>query len=164
MYHVLEVAKHVINYSIDQKNEISNLKLQKLLYYIQAAFLVDMDRKCFDSPILAWEYGPVVEEVYKNYKKYGKEQIKDRQEDIKCLMFDAEKMRIVRCTIGNIGDEALRVIYRVVDAYAKVKDPFELVKKTHKEDPWKNTPLNEEISIDKIRTYYSKEKDKIYNR
>ena len=40
-YDVLEVCRHVINYSNEQDYGISNLKLQKVLYFIQAYFLID---------------------------------------------------------------------------------------------------------------------------
>lgn len=40
-YDVLEICRHVINYSNEQDYGISNLKLQKVLYLIQAYFLID---------------------------------------------------------------------------------------------------------------------------
>ena len=43
---------------------IKNLKLQKLLYYVQAYALLIFERKAFNEKIIAWSYGPVVEEVY----------------------------------------------------------------------------------------------------
>ena len=36
MYNVLDVCRHVINYSNEKDYGISNLKLQKILYFIQA--------------------------------------------------------------------------------------------------------------------------------
>ncbi len=164
MYGALEVAKYVINYSIETGNEVSNLKLQKLLYYIQAAFLVDEDRKCFNDPIIAWEYGPVVESVYKHYKKYGRNDIDDRQEATKCLKLDEKSIRIVRYKAKELDKDDISIINNVVNAYSNVKNPFVLVKKTHEEDPWKNTAINKEITADSIRNYYNKERGKIYNQ
>lgn len=40
-YDVLEICRHVINYSNEKDYGISNLKLQKMLYLIQAYFLID---------------------------------------------------------------------------------------------------------------------------
>ena len=50
-YDVLEVCRHVINYSNEQDYGISNLKLQKVLYLIQAYFLIDKTKNasCFDD-------------------------------------------------------------------------------------------------------------------
>ena len=52
-YDVLEVCRHVINYSNEQEYGISNLKLQKVLYLIQAYFLIDKTKSasCFDDKI-----------------------------------------------------------------------------------------------------------------
>lgn len=163
MYSALQIAKYIINYSIRQNNEVSNLKLQKLLYYVQAAFLVDKDKRCFKEPIIAWEYGPVVEDVYKAYKSYGRGLITDPQEDTKCLTFDSKIMKIVYQEIEKIEKEDRLIINNVVDAYADVTNPFVLVKKTHTESPWKDTDINKEITIEKIRDYYNKEREKIYN-
>ena len=67
MYNVLDISKYVINYSHDIGASITNLKLQKILYYIQAAFLVNKQEKCFAEPIVAWEFGPVSVETYNQY-------------------------------------------------------------------------------------------------
>ena len=64
MYSVLDVAKYVIFYSNEKKYDISNLKLQKILYFIQAEFLVSENEPCFYEEIEAWNFGPVVPEVY----------------------------------------------------------------------------------------------------
>ncbi len=47
-----------------------------------------------------------------------------------------------------------KIISKVVDSYSQIRNPFELVRKTHEEDPWKNTDLNQEIECDEIRKYY----------
>ena len=55
-----------------------------------------------------------------------------------------------------------KIINKVVDSYSEVSNPFALVRKTHEEDPWKNTDLNHEIECDEIRKYYEKQPEKIY--
>ena len=49
---------------------ISNLKLQKLLYYAQGCTLALKNAPLFDDPIVAWQHGPVVESIYHKYKSY----------------------------------------------------------------------------------------------
>lgn len=60
-YDVLEVCCHVINYS-NEKYGVSNLKLQKLLYFIQAYFLIHKSKEvpCFHEKIKDWDFEPVV--------------------------------------------------------------------------------------------------------
>lgn len=43
-YNVLEICRHVINYDNEHDYGISNLKLQKVLYFIQACFLINKKR------------------------------------------------------------------------------------------------------------------------
>ena len=57
------------------KYPISNLKLQKLLYFIQAYFLVEVGKPCFSDVIEAWDYCPIVPSVYKEYRVYGSSNI-----------------------------------------------------------------------------------------
>lgn len=51
-YKVLDVCRYVIDYSNEKEYGISNLKLQKILYFIQAYFLIKQpSRCCFDDRI-----------------------------------------------------------------------------------------------------------------
>ena len=75
MYNVLDVCRYVINYSNDKDYGISNLKLQKVLYFIQAYFLISTPEQCFRERIEAWDFGPVVPEAYREYKQFGSSNI-----------------------------------------------------------------------------------------
>ena len=71
MYSAETIAEYVIYYC-DKKGKImTNLKLQKILYFIQVNFLVTIDNPCFKEDIFAWGFGPVIPEVYRKYKAYG---------------------------------------------------------------------------------------------
>ena len=56
-YNVLDVCRHVINYSNENDYGISNLKLQKVLYFIQAYFVTNKKdhAPCFDEKILQFD-------------------------------------------------------------------------------------------------------------
>ena len=71
MYDALEVSQYIINYCREKKYCMSNLKLQKVLYYVQAEFLVVTNKPCFKDKIEAWMFGPVVKSVYRNYRVYA---------------------------------------------------------------------------------------------
>ena len=71
MYRALQIAKYVIDYSNNKRYPVSNLKLQKLLYFIQAEFLVSTGHPCFSDDIEAWPLGPVVPNVYQTYRIFG---------------------------------------------------------------------------------------------
>ena len=71
MYNVLDVARYIIWYCKKKGYSISNLKLQKILYFVQAEFLVSVGSPCFAEEIEAWDFGPVVPEVYHEFKIFG---------------------------------------------------------------------------------------------
>lgn len=50
---------------------ISNLKLQKLVYYAQVFYLKKNNEPLFDSNIEAWAYGYVIPDLYQELKQYG---------------------------------------------------------------------------------------------
>lgn len=71
IYKVLDVADYIIRKCNEDNRAISNLKLQKILYFVQAEFLVTKNRPCFMENIQAWDFGVVVPKVYYKYKIYG---------------------------------------------------------------------------------------------
>lgn len=57
------------------KIELTNLKLNKLVYYAQVECLRAYGEPLFDDPIEAWQYGPVERAVYHAFKTYGRGRI-----------------------------------------------------------------------------------------
>ncbi|EJT6340411.1 MAG: DUF4065 domain-containing protein [Clostridium perfringens] len=135
MYSAIDVANHVVNFSLDNNQEITNLKLQKLLYYIEAAFLVERDESCIFQNFKCWRHGPVVPDVYTNFRVYLNKPIDEYQEE------------------SNINSEDIELINRVVSSNFRF-DPWELVDRTHEEDPWLKTNSNETIAKSKIKEYF----------
>ncbi|MFM6174756.1 MAG: Panacea domain-containing protein [Sphaerospermopsis kisseleviana] len=66
-----EVAKYFIRLAHETGSFISNLKLQKLVYYAQAWHLALFEQPLFNEDFEAWIHGPVVPELYHYYKKFG---------------------------------------------------------------------------------------------
>lgn len=71
LYGALNVAAYVVQYCHKLGTTVSNLKLQKILYFLQAEFLVSKNECCFKQQIEVWSFGPVVPAVYHEYKIYG---------------------------------------------------------------------------------------------
>ncbi len=65
----IDVARFFVE--AGSKKSMSNMKLNKLVYLAQAWSLARNGKPLFDEEIQAWEYGPVIPEVYREYKQYG---------------------------------------------------------------------------------------------
>ena len=62
-------------YYMDVK-DLTNLKLQKLLYYAYAIYIWGVGKIMFDpNEIRCWRYGPVLKKAYNCFKHYGRDLI-----------------------------------------------------------------------------------------
>ena len=71
-YRALDIARYFI-YKADDDTDadrITNLQLQKLIYYAQGIHLAMYGCPIFKDQIKAWNYGPVVPRVYRLYRKH----------------------------------------------------------------------------------------------
>jgi len=70
-YSAFDIADYFL-YKAAQDNQelLSNLKLQKLVYYAQGLYLAIYKKPLFGEAVVAWNYGPVVARLYHKYKKY----------------------------------------------------------------------------------------------
>lgn len=69
-YKAIDISKYIINKCTIEQHPISNLQLQKILYYVQRTFL-ENNLVAFDDEFEAWQFGPVVPEVYYQYCGFG---------------------------------------------------------------------------------------------
>lgn len=66
----LDVAKYIISKCTTEDDAVSNLQLQRILYYIQKRFLQN-GLIAFNDDFEAWPFGPVVPPVYNRYSSFG---------------------------------------------------------------------------------------------
>jgi uncharacterized phage-associated protein len=59
----------------DDNDSMTNLRLNKLLYFAQGWSLARTGKPLFNNNFEAWKFGPVVPEIYRKYKPYGKNPI-----------------------------------------------------------------------------------------
>lgn len=140
-YPVDEIA----NYFIWRENEneefgenITNLKLQKLVYYAQGFHLAWYGEPLFPDSIEAWAHGPVVPPLYFKYQKYGAKPLTTPEG------FDP-------AAINNETRRLLDEVYQVYGQYSA----WGLRNLTHEEVPWSDTARNESISHDAMRTFFA---------
>lgn len=109
-YNAIDIAKYTISKCTIDGNPISNLPLQKILYFLQADYLRN-NEILFNDDIEAWQFGPVVPDVYYEFCGYGASDIVDEY----YINLDPEdKMRI---------DPIIKSL--------SVLSPWDLVSKSH---------------------------------
>ena len=65
-----QVANYIISFFQKKQEPITNLKLQKLLYYVQAWYLALYDEPLFDDKLEAWVHGASQPQVYSQFKQF----------------------------------------------------------------------------------------------
>ena len=122
----------------DAGNAISNMKLQKLLYYAQGFALAILDKPLFNEDFEAWDYGPVLRTVYDTYRSYGSNAL-PRPEN---FSFD------------TYTEDERQLLDDVYDAYGQYS-AWALSDMTHQTPPWKNASRNGIISKESMKEYFS---------
>ena len=135
LYKAIDIARYIVNYANDNNMIISNLKLQKILYFVQLEFLLNKNTPCFEDNIEAWDFGPVVPSVYHEFKKYGAFCIPRVSfvYDTSQGWFNLKQVSF-KISIPSDEKEIIEDVVRVCDKYT----PGQLVEITHNQLPWRN--------------------------
>lgn len=138
----LFIANYIIEYSNDKGYSINNLILQKILYFANVIKIVDTKNPLFEEQMEKWKYGPVVPSVYHEYKRFGAFQI--TKQDIVKEYFHFENIennslgniKICKYQPQDIPELDTNLLKKVIDRFSDV-NIFDIVEKTHKQEPWK---------------------------
>lgn len=137
----MQVAQHFLALQDEDAGDlISNLKLQKLLYYAQGIHLALSGQPLYPERIEAWQHGPVVPEIYHAFKEYR-----------------ARPIPVEKGKRPAIRDEAvidfLNEVYDVFGQYSAWK----LRNMTYEEPPYKEAEDSQgEISQAAMRHYFQR--------
>lgn len=137
------IADLIITFCNEHGDLVTNLKLQKLLYYAQAWYLAFFDEPLFEDRIEAWIRGPVQPEVYARFQHFGYNAIND-----------IPKKWIVAQKITEHLEE-------VMSAYGDMS-AYDLERLSCSEEPWKaarkglapSQPSKNEISHEAMKRCY----------
>ena len=70
-YSAMNIAAWIIKYCDNNKILMSNLRLQKILFFCQVMYLSKYNYVLFNDDIVAWSFGPAVKSVYEQFKRFG---------------------------------------------------------------------------------------------
>lgn len=139
----LILAQHLVT----RCGDITNLKLQKLLYYSQGWYLaLNNGQPLFNDRIEAWVHGPVVPIVFRKYR------------DFKWSRLPAE------IPLNDLTTNASEHIDEVISVYGHLS-PWDLERMTHSEDPWKEArgtlspdmPSSVPIGLESMRRFFARQ-------
>lgn len=142
-YKAIDIARKLI--FLAQQDEanggecLTNLKLQKLLYYQQGYHLAAFGTPLFEENVESWMYGPVVPVVYDTFSEFGAHTLPSE-----------EKSPI------TLKDEEEELFLQVYEAYRDFS-AIGLMNKTHQEKPWLEALPHDKgtvISLESMKTYF----------
>jgi uncharacterized phage-associated protein len=139
---IFDVAKYIL----ETKGQMTAMKLQKLVYYVKAWYMVWHEEELFEESFEAWVNGAVSPRLYLKHRG----------------MFKVDKTLFRNANSDIIKEEQREIIDKVVNFYSKYTAQ-QLSDLNHQEDPWKiargDTSLFEkcsnEITISSMHEYYS---------
>ncbi len=136
----------VATYIMEKISRCTTMKLQKLLYYCQAWYLVWNERPLFSERIEAWANGPVIRELYQFHKG----------------LYIISASDIPLGNPDRLTNDQKSDIDIVLNAYGGKSSQW-LIDQTHREAPWQNARRglapsergHVVISLQEMADYYS---------
>lgn len=106
----MDVSEYIL-----RKQLMGNLKLQKLLYFVQAYFLIKKGTPCFSDKIYAWDSGPTIPTVYRYFRKYAFLAI---PEDVYIVENEDGRPERRRYNAETIPEDDRKLIDEVIEAFS----------------------------------------------
>ena len=151
------IANYVLDRCEQHGRPITNLSLQKIVYFCHVWSLLKLERPLIKHKFEAWQHGPVLQYLYQEFKQYDKSKITGRAHAID--LATGEKV-VARRTV----DEATgQLLDQVIDFYSRLSAGY-LVDLSHVSGgPWDSVwnhggSINPGMKIDndEIVRFYSK--------
>lgn len=130
MYDARLVANTLLLLASAERLAITNLKLQKLLYFAHGYYLEETGKPLVKNGFEAWGFGPVSRTAYQAFKKYDASPITDLAKPFNPVTQEYSSFS------ESLSDEALFVLEDVLHYFGHWPE-FELVEFTHQVgSPW----------------------------
>jgi uncharacterized phage-associated protein len=136
-----DASAFIIKWFADDESRelVTNLKLQKLLYFAQGIHGALTGERLFSESVEAWDLGPVVPQSYHEFKTFGRNPIV-----------------LARAAKTITEPKALSTLDIVCDAFGRYSAGY-LVELTHTEPTWKSafaSRRNAEIAFEKMVQHF----------
>lgn len=152
-----EVANFILDVCDKKSQPITNLELQKIMFFCHVWSLVTLKKPLIKNNFEAWQHGPVIQYVYRDFKKYKKSPITGRALKINKKNGKREVAKY------DFNSQTINFLTNIIDFYSQL-GAYHLVKLTHEADgPWdrvwnsqNQTSIGMEIANNAIIEHYSK--------
>lgn len=158
-YTAMDIANYIVNLvNVPDKKlcTLTHIKLQKILYYVQATYMAkNGGTPLFTNDIEKWQYGPVVREVYSEFKDFGISHINTTRSYL--VREEKGNFQLVDTDICAIEND-INISSHIKEVFNCLKDisAFDLVDRTHEEPMWKDLK-HEILSRNNVLKYTSEE-------
>lgn len=142
------VANFIIDMAIEKDKPVTNLKLQKIMFFLQGYCLSKYKAPLIDGSFSKWRYGPVEEEVYGDFKYYGPAPIEN-----KSIYFNKEKIEFYSEEV-NLPNEFKKILQEVISKMLDV-ETWKLSEIVLSHSSWKD--FKDEICAYKAKDYTNEE-------
>lgn len=128
----IAVANFVIETANEENNPVTNLKLQKVLFFLQGYCLDKYNTPLIEGDFAKWQYGPVEEDVYREFKTLGSSLLTSPSITLKRTLDGTITLEKKRIDLeSNILAELKNVVKKIIS-----KQAWELVELTHNHASW----------------------------
>ena len=105
MHSARKVANFLLDRAEEQGEGLSPMKVIKLVYIAHGFMLANRDTGLIAEPVEAWEYGPVIADLYHSLKRYGNDPIPIRLEElIASDDFNGDERAVMEKVFDHYGD------------------------------------------------------------
>lgn len=154
MAKAIDVADLIIVEAHKSNLPVSNLKLQKIMYFLNAIHLLEYkDPLITDDDFEKWDYGPTISSVYSEYESNGGNEILSPKAHLYLQAGSHESFTVDthHFNINELEPSDVNFIKNNLNKFLQYS-PYELVDKSHAEPQWQ----------DKSEKYYSNKKTRKY--
>ena len=153
-----EVANFILDVAEESKLSLTNISLQKIMYFCHVWFLVSTGKPLIRHSFEAWEYGPVLPYIYRYFSNF-----EDKKLTSRITKIDMSTGNKIKASI-NVSDQEKSLIRNIINFYSQLS-ARQLVELSHTPGgPWDNVWNYKEkinpgmkISNEEILEFYSSE-------
>lgn len=156
-FDVFRVSNFVIDTAKENNTKLTNLKLQKILFFLQGFYLHKYKTRLINGEFAKWQFGPVEKKAYNYFKSYDSSAIVDDAFDFSVSTF--EITIIPPISANEIGEAKFTDLKSELAKMLSIP-AWKLVELTHNDPSWSN--YESEIKKYSAANYTDREIERCY--